>query len=59
MPKSKLDFWESKLRENRVRDLRNQRELKKFGWKSLVVWECQLKNIEALQFRVIDFLETE
>ena len=59
MPKSKLEFWETKLRENRARDLRNQRELKRLGWKYLVVWECQLKDLDALEFRVIDFLDTE
>src|SRR5882724_12236309 len=37
MPKSRLEFWEPKLRENRSRDLRNQRALKKLGWKYLVV----------------------
>jgi DNA mismatch endonuclease (patch repair protein) len=59
MPKSRLEFWGPKLRENRARDLRNQRALKKLGWEYLVVWECQLKDLDALEFRIVDFLNTE
>ena len=59
MPKSRLEFWGPKLRENRARDLRNQRALKRLGWEYLVVWECQLKDLEALEFRIVDFLNTE
>ena len=59
LPKSRLEFWEPKLRENRSRDLRNQRALKKLGWKYLVVWECQLKNTSSLGLKITEFLKAE
>ncbi|MEK7691056.1 MAG: DNA mismatch endonuclease Vsr [Bdellovibrionota bacterium] len=42
LPKSKLDFWLEKLDENKKRDARNLKKLKGLGWRSLVIWECQL-----------------
>jgi DNA mismatch endonuclease (patch repair protein) len=56
-PKSKLDFWRPKLEANRQRDKLVGRQLGKLGWRVLVVWECQLKNSEALARRVRAFLE--
>ena len=56
MPKSRLDFWRPKLEGNRERDLKNQAELARMGWQSLVVWECQTKDIDALEMVVGEFL---
>ena len=55
-PKSKLEFWQPKLEQNRKRDLRNQRKLRKLGWDVLVIWECQLKEKSALECRLRSFL---
>jgi DNA mismatch endonuclease (patch repair protein) len=55
-PKSRLDFWGPKFAENRRRDLRNQRALRKQGWDFLVVWECELRDTDALASRFLDFL---
>ncbi|WDI40219.1 very short patch repair endonuclease [Bremerella sp. P1] len=57
LPKSKLDFWEPKLESNARRDTRNQRELRKLGWKVLVIWECQTKDVERLTEVVRSFME--
>lgn len=57
MPKSKLDFWKSKLEGNRKRDSRNQQKLRKEGWRVLIVWECQLTNEETLTSTIVKFLE--
>jgi DNA mismatch endonuclease, patch repair protein len=42
MPKSRLDFWEPKLRANRARDIRNKLELETQGWTVLEIWECEI-----------------
>jgi DNA mismatch endonuclease, patch repair protein len=55
-PKTRKGFWLSKLSQNRERDLRNQQELRRLGWKSLIVWECQLKRAN-LADRLRSFLE--
>lgn len=57
MPKSKLDFWRPKLEGNRERDLQNQEMLKKSGWRVLVIWECEMANIENVSNKVQEFLQ--
>ncbi len=57
MPKSKLDFWRPKLEGNRERDLRNQEMLKKLGWHVLIIWECEMENIEKVYNKVREFLQ--
>lgn len=58
-PKSKLEFWQPKLEENRLRDLRIRRKLRKLGWQTLVVWECQLKNPSRIAERINRFLKEQ
>jgi DNA mismatch endonuclease (patch repair protein) len=58
-PKSKLDFWRPKLEQNQRRDKIVRKELRKQGWRVLVVWECQLKKSERLAERLRMFLELE
>lgn len=55
-PKTRLDFWKPKLRGNRYRDIRNQRLLSKMGWRFLVIWECELADLDRLAGRLLDFL---
>ena len=59
LPKSRLDFWKAKLEGNRKRDSRNQRKLRKDGWRLMVVWECQLAELERLERRILEFLSQE
>jgi len=46
MPSTRIDFWERKFERNVVRDKANQVALREEGWKVLVVWECELSNID-------------
>jgi DNA mismatch endonuclease (patch repair protein) len=56
IPKSNLDFWLPKLEENRIRDESNQRHLSAAGWQHLVLWECQVRDLDALESRIRQFL---
>lgn len=47
-PKSRNEFWEPKLRENRIRDLENERCLRELGWRTLVIWECAISGPKRL-----------
>ena len=47
-PKTRKEFWENKFNENIKRDRNNFKELKKLNWKVLVIWECQMKNLEKI-----------
>lgn len=57
LPKSRQSFWLPKLERNRERDLENQRKLQCLGWQILVVWECELRNREELEFKLKEFLK--
>jgi DNA mismatch endonuclease (patch repair protein) len=58
LPKSRLDFWIPKLEGNRARDLRKQQELQSLGWSALTIWECQLRDEEALREIIRTFLDS-
>jgi DNA mismatch endonuclease, patch repair protein len=57
MPATRKNFWTSKFDRTIERDKKNLRKLRKEGWKLLVVWECQIRNIERLKNRISDFLK--
>jgi len=44
LPKNNAEFWKNKFENNQERDLRNLGALVAAGWKTLVLWECQIKN---------------
>src|SRR6476660_8647302 len=44
LPKTNLSYWQPKLARNIARDTVNLQRLTMLGWRSLVVWECQLKD---------------
>lgn len=41
-PKSRVDFWRRKFRENVARDRRVARALTSQGWKVHVLWSCEI-----------------
>ncbi|MDR0576990.1 MAG: DNA mismatch endonuclease Vsr [Candidatus Accumulibacter sp.] len=57
MPKSKLEFWRKKLEGNRERDIRKIGKLESMGWRVLVVWECELSDLDILASRLRGFLD--
>lgn len=38
------DFWKTKIRENRARDQRNFRKLRRMGWKVIRIWQHEIKK---------------
>lgn len=59
MPSNNREFWEKKLSLNRKRDRRQLEELAALGYRSLVVWQCELKDEERLRERLSSFLANE
>lgn len=43
-PRTRADFWMSKIAGNRVRDERNALSLATEGWRVLTIWECALRG---------------
>lgn len=57
LPKSKLGYWSPKIVQNRSRDTKTARKLRSQGWRVLVIWQCELRNIEKLKGRAMRFLD--
>ncbi len=53
-PKTRIDFWNEKFKKNVERDRRNGDTLRSQGWNVLIIWECQTKNLAALDALLID-----
>jgi len=59
IPQSNQSYWRSKIAANKQRDESCRRELRRAGWRVLVIWECEtaktarlsklLRAIEAFQ----------
>lgn len=59
VPATNRDYWLGKIERNRARDRTARSELSARGWKSLVLWECQIRDEEKLGLRVARFLLSE
>ena len=53
-PKTRKEFWNQKFKTNIERDIQIQEKIKNIDWRSVVIWECETKNIENLKGRIID-----
>ena len=56
MPTSRKSYREPKPRNRRPRDEAVQEELSRLGWKSLVVWECELSDLIRTEKGIVRFL---
>lgn len=52
MPKSRTEFWSRKFTDNIARDRRATVQLRNAGWRVLVVWECELRDLDRLSRRL-------
>ena len=57
VPKTRAAFWRTKLEGNATRDSRTRARLRREGWRVLVVWECQLRDVEQLATQLRAFLD--
>lgn len=44
MPKSRTEFWQTKITRNQQRDKEERLSLTSLGWNVIQIWECQLKS---------------
>ncbi len=52
-PKTNKKFWEQKAVDNRRRDRRKERLLRKQGWHVMTIWQCRLKKPEQVEKRLL------
>ena len=55
-PKSNAAYWGPKLERNQARDARNIEALTAAGWKSLIIWECETREVKSVARRMRVFL---
>ncbi|MGY2221717.1 very short patch repair endonuclease [Pseudomonas gingeri] len=51
-PKTRQEFWNPKFEGNVARDARKEAQLQELGWRVLIVWECETKDLAALDVRL-------
>ena len=49
LPETRKEFWKNKILSNISRDKDNVKSLKEQGWRVIVVWQCQLKNLKLIE----------
>lgn len=57
-PAANAEFWQLKRAKNVLRDQRTVRKLRRAGWSVITIWECQTKNLSALEARLLKLLRT-
>ena len=57
IPKRNRDYWKHKIARNRERGRDHLDALKRKGWQSLVVWECEIKDTKLMEHRLRTFLQ--
>jgi DNA mismatch endonuclease (patch repair protein) len=56
LPGTNVEFWRAKIMRNRQRDEETVAALGLEGWRSLIVWECSLKDPPVVLARIRAFL---
>ena len=55
-PKTRKEFWENKFNSNKKRDQKIQKEIIDLGWKFIIIWECEARNIQPLEEKLKGYL---
>jgi DNA mismatch endonuclease (patch repair protein) len=45
IPKTRTEWWLSKIKDTQKRDREAEIQLNVLGWKVITLWECQLKSV--------------
>lgn len=51
-PKTNQNFWLPKFQRNVERDARKEEALRALGWRVLIVWECETRDLSKLKPRL-------
>lgn len=56
VPQANRDYWLAKVSRNKARDTASIAALTTASWRVETVWECQMKDAEALKARLVQVL---
>jgi DNA mismatch endonuclease, patch repair protein len=57
-PKSRVKFWKDKFAGTVNRDKQHLKQLKEYGWKVFIIWECETKDMVRLK-KIINKISQE
>lgn len=58
IPQSRTEYWIPKINRTKQRDCEHLQDLSAKGWKTLVIWECEIYNyFDKTMNRIIRFIE--
>jgi DNA mismatch endonuclease (patch repair protein) len=49
LPRTRSEWWATKLERNKARDVDVRAKLESAGWRVLVIWECETTNAGRLE----------
>jgi DNA mismatch endonuclease, patch repair protein len=58
-PKTRTDWWLEKFSKNVANDQKKQRALADAGWSVLVVWECELRELQRLKPKLTELIKLQ
>ena len=58
-PTSNTDFWSEKIRKTQARDRNAQKRLRADGWRVIVLWECDLADLDHLRTKLKGIATTD
>jgi len=57
IPHTNPIFWKDKISKNIIRDERIRRKLRREGWRTMTVWQCEMGDTEKLTQRIARYLK--
>jgi DNA mismatch endonuclease, patch repair protein len=57
VPKSNIQFWREKFKNNVARDKRVRTRLEGMGWRVAILWECETADSDSLRTRLKELLD--
>jgi DNA mismatch endonuclease (patch repair protein) len=57
-PKANAEYWRGKIARNALRDAAHIAALEAEGWRTAVIWECELKDQARVKKRLAAFLRS-
>lgn len=52
LPTSNVKYWKRKIANNQRRDRKVRKMLRAEGWRTAILWECKLRNVESVARRL-------
>ncbi|MBP7947921.1 MAG: DNA mismatch endonuclease Vsr [Verrucomicrobia bacterium] len=55
-PDTNRSFWDRKIDGNMRRDAKTRCSLTRLGWRVLILWQCETRNLERMNAKLVRFI---